>query len=638
MTHEGLSIMRTIFYRGSETPAFSPDAFDRDGMKAWASREHAFIRCASNRYGFIGRGSIRHAFYKPGWYKALVLLLFFMLLLFSGQSLYAQQVELKVVSDGSIEDMSQWRDQVEGTYRDSSSVVRHLQKSLAGLYSRGYLAASFDSLGISGDTLKAFLHTGRKYRWGRLRLDVSGKQLEGRLPDPGRMGSYRILNLEELKVYQEQVLAFLENRGYPFASVRLLRQGRGKGDTLDAVFRVNTGTRYVIDSIYIKGDNPVSRKYLYPFLGLRPGMVYDESKIRDIPAKIDNLSFLRQIRDFELEFSRGNRVRLFLYLERTRSNRAEGTMGLLPGGQGGVRFTGQVDVGLWNVFRRGEQLAMQWRNPEPATQELQLKADLPYLLFQSMGLHGNFEWFRKDTSYLTRSARVGVPFHISGYSRIEVFGDFEASSVLSGSGAAGGYEDYGSRLYGVEYLYNKLDYRLNPGRGLRVATFASAGKRQVRGEGDSRTSVEAGLDLSWFHPLYRSWVMHLANKSRFRQAWSEEETAGIPENGLYRFGGFGSLRGFDENALLASSYTIFTVEARYLLSRNSNVYAFFDWAWYRKQTPSQMLSDTPYGFGVGAHIDSGMGIFYLSYALGHQFDQPIDPGSGRIHLGYVSKF
>jgi hypothetical protein len=33
-----------------------------------------------------------------------------------------------------------------------------------------------------------------------------------------------------------------------------------------------------------------------------------------------------------------------------------------------------------------------------------------------------------------------------------------------------------------------------------------------------------------------------------------------------------------------------------------------------------------------------MGIFYLSYALGHQFEQPIDPGSGRIHLGYVSKF
>ncbi|MBS3807008.1 MAG: BamA/TamA family outer membrane protein [Bacteroidales bacterium] len=568
-------------------------------------------------------------------FKCLVWIHLF--IFFSG-AVWSQQVELEVVSGDTSEFFSLWEEEVEGSYRDSATAYRQLRQALSNLQRQGYLAASFDSLNYHGDRIRAFLHPGDPYRWGRFEVVLPDHKLASSIPAPEGLGAHQVINLEEFNLYRERIITFLENRGYPFASVNMVRRNEAGGDTLNAFLHVETGKKYIIDSIYIKGDDPVNRKYLYPYLGVRPGMVYDESSIREVPVKIENLSFLRQIRDLELEFSQGNRVNVFLYLDRARSNRAEGAVGFLPGESGKVRFTGHVNLDLWNIFRRGEQLGMQWRNPEPKTQELNLNVDVSYLLFQLMGFHGTFEWYRKDTSYMNRSARLGVPFHVKSHSRIEVFGDFEASSVLSGGGLSSLYEDYSSSLWGLRYLYNRLDYPLNPARGMRWDVFLSAGKRKTKGAENSQTSAEAGLDASLYYPLYGSWILHLANQSRYRQVWEEGKTVGIRENGLYRFGGFGSLRGFDDNALQASAYSFFTLEVKYILSRNSNVYAFFDGAWYKKDTPQGQMTDVPYGFGLGGHLDSGMGIFYISYALGRQFGNPIDVGSGRIHLGYVSKF
>jgi len=565
-------------------------------------------------------------------------IVFFLFLLFAVSPSGAQQVYLEVVTAGSTPEHPAIG-QVEGMYPDTATIHASLRQSLSSFYSAGYLAASYDSLGYFPDTVKAYLHPGPQYRWGSLKLVATNEQVAAMLPRPPRQSGNSVINLERFRAYQEQLLRYLENNGYPFASVQLSQVRETPGDTIHGALTVHTGKQYVIDSIMIKGKEPVDQRFLYPYLGLFPGMVYDESRLSVLPQKIENLSFLRQIRDFELEFSDSNRVHLFLYLERAEGHQAEGALGFLPAENGSIRFTGQVDLHLINMFRRGESLEANWSNPEQYTQELQLQMDLPYLLFRRFGLDGTFELYKQDTTYLNRKARIGFPFHLDGRSRIEVFADFEASSVVARSAESVGlYGNFRSSLYGLRYLQDQLDYRLNPSRGWKIDLYASAGQR--RGEPDEKamTSAEVGLEGSWFIPLYRSWVFHVSNETRYRELWKDRETVVVRENGLFRFGGFGSLRGFDDHALRASMYSLVSLEVKYMLSKNSHAYLFFDGAWYRKNTPLQQLTDWPYGFGLGGHIDSGMGIFYISYALGHQFDQSIRLGDARIHLGYVSKF
>src|SRR3569832_1571379 len=94
-------------------------------------------------------------------------------------------------------------------------------------------------------------------------------------------------------------------------------------------------------------------------------------------------------------------------------------------------------------------------------------------------------------------------------------------------------------------------------------------------------------------------------------------------NELFRIGGLKSLRGFDEESIYASSFSILKFEYRYLLEQNSYMYVFGDGAWYENNSISDYLRDTPYGFGAGISFQTKAGIFSINYSLGSQFNNPV---------------
>ncbi len=61
------------------------------------------------------------------------------------------------------------------------------------------------------------------------------------------------------------------------------------------------------------------------------------------------------------------------------------------------------------------------------------------------------------------------------------------------------------------------------------------------------------------------------------------ENENLFTNELFRIGGLKTLRGFDEESLTASAYSIFTLEFRYLFDINSYFHVFFDGAYYERK-------------------------------------------------------
>jgi hemolysin activation/secretion protein len=110
------------------------------------------------------------------------------------------------------------------------------------------------------------------------------------------------------------------------------------------------------------------------------------------------------------------------------------------------------------------------------------------------------------------------------------------------------------------------------------------------------------------------------------------------QNELLRIGGLKTLRGFDEESIFTTSYSIFTLEYRFLLEQNSYIYLFGDGAWYENNNVKEYVNDTPIGFGAGISFETKAGIFSINYALGKQFDNPIQLRSGKIHFGIVNYF
>ena len=83
--------------------------------------------------------------------------------------------------------------------------------------------------------------------------------------------------------------------------------------------------------------------------------------------------------------------------------------------------------------------------------------------------------------------------------------------------------------------------------------------------------------------------------------------------------------------------TTFTLEYRFLVDQNSHAFAFYDQSIYENNS-NGYSADTPFGFGAGFSFGTNIGIFSISYALGKQFDNPIELRNGKVHFGYVAFF
>jgi hemolysin activation/secretion protein len=106
-----------------------------------------------------------------------------------------------------------------------------------------------------------------------------------------------------------------------------------------------------------------------------------------------------------------------------------------------------------------------------------------------------------------------------------------------------------------------------------------------------------------------------------------------------RIGGLRTLRGFDEESISASSYSIFSLEYRFLLDQNSFFSVFSDYGLYENNTTgSEYIYDTPLGIGAGISFETKAGIFTFNYAVGSQFGNPIDVRAAKIHFGFINFF
>jgi hemolysin activation/secretion protein len=146
------------------------------------------------------------------------------------------------------------------------------------------------------------------------------------------------------------------------------------------------------------------------------------------------------------------------------------------------------------------------------------------------------------------------------------------------------------------------------------------------------TQYNGDFEASLFIPIAGRSTVKIGNSSGFVNG---ENTF---QNELLRIGGLKTLRGFDEESIFTTSYSIFTLEYRFLLEQNSYIYLFGDGAWYENNNVKEYVNDTPIGFGAGISFETKAGIFSINYALGKQFNNPIQLRSGKIHFGIVNYF
>jgi hemolysin activation/secretion protein len=308
-----------------------------------------------------------------------------------------------------------------------------------------------------------------------------------------------------------------------------------------------------------------------------------------------------------------------------------------------------VRLALLNSLGRGELFDINWRRLQEETQDLKAKANFPFLFNTPFGIDYQIKLYKKDTTYIETNQNIGIQYSLTGTDYFKVYANPKTSSLLSTKGLESltvlpPYADISATIYGIGYRTERLDYRFNPRKGYSLTVSAGAGNRRIKKNSklnpslyDSLKVVSAQYNSDFEGAVYLPLIQRSAIKIGLQSAWQYNSTK-IFVNELFRFGGLKTLRGFDEESILASSYVIGTLEYRFIFEENSFINLFFDQGYYENKVPEKSIYAHPFGFGAGISFQTKAGIFSLNYALGSQFGNPIFLRSGKIHFGIVNYF
>lgn len=523
-----------------------------------------------------------------------------------------------------------------------------LRAYLERLQTEGYLSAGVDSILEVDDKQKAFIFLGNQYKWEKLRIIDADANALASAGYRRKLYTDRPFRLKATQRMMKKILVHYENHGYPFARVRFdsLRINQG---VLQAGIKVDKGELIRIDSVTHKGDAKISDRYLYNYIGVQPGDLYNESVLANLSTRLKELPFITETRPAEV-FLMDEAALVRMHLKSKKASSFNGIIGFLPNNDqsGRLLLTGEANLRLKNALGKGEGIIAEWRRLQTATQSINIEVAWPFLFNTRLGVDGRFNLYKRDTTFLNLQQSFGIQYLMRGTNYIKVFFDNRRSSLLSTRGLENlitlpDYADTRTGTYGLEISLAKLDYRLNPRKGYRILARLGAGNRRIDKNPALNPQVYDGLELNSIQYsgfLDADLFIPIKDRSVITPGILSGAITGssIFENELYRIGGNNTLRGFDEESIFASIYSIINLEYRYLLEENSFLFLFANAAYYENTAINRSISDRPYGFGAGMSFETKAGIFTISYALGSQFGNPVETRTAKVHFGITSLF
>jgi outer membrane protein assembly factor BamA len=549
-------------------------------------------------------------------------------------------------------------------FKTPGQCLEYLYKIPNVLKTKGYPNASIDSVYQDSIRTVVYLYTGEAFKGANIKTDsVETKILDAIGWNKKHSGTHT-MSFAQFESLKQKMLEYLENSGYPFARIDL-DSIQLTNENLDGILKVSKGPLYRIDSIRNLGPARISNNFLQRHLNILNGSIYRKEKLQSISKKITDLPFLLEQQPWNLTLL-GTGSLLNLYLIPKKSSQINVLVGFLPANEqlsnNKLLVTGEANVNLRNALGGGESIGLNWQQIQVKSPRLNILFQQPYLFHSPFGINFNFDLFKKDSSYVNINMLFGIQYAVSSNYIASVFVQNFSTNLLTvdtffikNSRRLPQEADLRSVNLGINLEWFNTDYRFNPTKGNDININASAGTKKIK-KNNVIVQLHDSFDPSYnFNSLYdtiklksyqfmvkltAAHYFKLTKSSTLKTALSGGwfQSPNIFRNELFQIGGYKLLRGFDEESIFASQYSVGTVEYRYLLGQNSFLFAFVDLGWAKNASLVKNISNTFIGAGLGMAFETKAGIFNISYASGKRDDTKFNLRQSKIHIGYVNYF
>ncbi len=556
---------------------------------------------------------------------------------------------------------------LQTSFASAAACTEYINKLPGYLQSKGYVTASIDSLHYDSAAASIVLFIGELYLWAQL----DAKKVESSILDAigwrEKMFANKPIDFTQVQIWEERILSYLENTGYPFARV-YLDSLQLENEKVSALLNVNKGPLYKIDSIRLYGNAKISNSYLQRYLEIPNGSIYNKEKLLRINKKIRELTYVEEEKPADLT-RLGTGSVLNMYLKQKKSSQVNILIGFLPNNNQlsskKLLITGEGNLNLKNALGAAETIGLNFQALQVESQRLNLIYQHPYLLKSPLGLDFLLDIFRKDSSFVNINLQLGAQYILNSNQSGKLFIQKVQTIVNEGginepliiqTRRLPSVADVNAVSLGLEYDFNNTDYRLNPKKGNEFHITTAIGTKKLKKNNtivDLKDPSDPTFDFEKLYDTVKLKTYQLrvrATAAKYFPLGNQRSTvktainAGLFQSGnifrneLFQLGGYKLLRGFDEESQYLSQFAIATVEYRYLVGQNSFFYVLADGGWGQDNGQKKHLNYTYFGTGLGLAFETKAGIFNLAWAVGKRNDSQFNLRQSKIHFGFVNYF
>jgi len=509
------------------------------------------------------------------------------------------------------------------------NLTKNIKKKIDSLKSQGYFNVAIkDRIKIDSIKYKFILDLNQKfeniYIYGVNNMISFNHQKVKTIEDK----DYYSIKINELESFLSKSSEDIANKGYPFNKVQLVNIKKLDSENLYASIVITLNQKRKIDKIDIKGYENFPKTFLKHYLKYSNTDDFNFDKIKDKSKEINNLGFVRQLKDPEVLFKKDSTI-VYLYLEKVKNNSFDGFIGFATNEETNkLDLNGYMNVKLNNTLNYAEQINLNYRSTNNNDRFLKSSITVPFIFNTPLGLDLKLNLTKKDTTYTNDEQSIGVNFITKNKHNISFhLSSLNSTSTLDNSNDL--IKDYKSSFKKVKYNYNKV----NNSNNLIPIKFLTSVELSV---GKREDNTETKNQIKYIARVFNNFNLTKSSSIYLNLESYALSSTNYYLNEMLLFGGINSIRGFEESSIATNKLFLVNTEYRLMLDKDIYINTIFDTAYY--ENPLNNIKEYIYGVGFGLNINANSGVFRINYANGFKKGEDIDLKLSKIHVSFSNIF
>lgn len=562
--------------------------------------------------------------------KKIIYLLHIVYLLFLN-SAFSQNIHLELKGKDSISTTYIKENNFKSSFPNLKTLNKELLSIHKTLRNSGYFNAIIDEKTKKNDStyvseIKLNTHFS-KIHINYNTQQISTEELYSSLDNNAKINKDTfIINTSSLEKNINNIIKHLSDNGQVFSSCKLIDVNIKNNEVFARLDLITSKTNYV-SGIKIKNYDKFPEKFIKHYLRLRKNKPLNITDIEEKSNRLNHLPFASEAKKPELLFTKDSTI-TYLYINKKKANSFEGFLGFASNpNTDKLDINGNINLQLVNNLNSGEEVYLKYKSTENEQKKINIRINIPYIFNTPFSLEGEFDIFKKDSSFTNNTQAIQTKYDLHKNIKIGTGIRFNTSNSLIEDTTNN--QDYKK----TSYLFNFSHQTPNTASNFfktQTKTFLEISLTKRKTAIINNTQQNIFLTSEYIFQVSKKNSFFIKNESNYLVS---DQTL---DNEYLYIGGINSVRGYQENSIPSTQYSVLNSEYRIELNNTLYTHTVIDYAISKNN-----LTNKPnnfFGFGIGFGLKTNNSLLRFIIANKKNKGETIKFSESKIHLSLSTLF